>query len=557
MFKRRVNKTFYFIFSILLISNALLTTSTFASGYSELPGYATEEIPVNKSIEHAKYIKILCSDKNGIYVYAFDSYGDYMRNIFIDYAGNVYDNLELFGIESVTDPDSVSEYVEVFNDGVARVKWGDYYGYIDENYNWIIPPVYSTASDFDNGYCVVQYGQDAEYLMNKDGEILVEADYFIHNSSESAAFEYGYSSVFSNGYAAYVKNNEVYYLDKDLNSIKAEISRPYERFGKTEMFFDGGTLVEWRYTTNAESYNYYYNIIGHDGKVKYTYEMTVPGTVALGEHFVNVLSDGNVLFASPNFNSGEPNVGNLSSKFILVSSDGQVIFKTKELEYFGYYGNFYNFQSIDNYIVRNCFVSGIQYYDFNFEQVCDIKRSKEDYVVIGNNEVIYNDSIVAELDGALEEDSDIIEIEKIILTYPEDSQIKRGVKTVDRSRIPNNYKEVVLVYIDNDRLTFDKQPILENDRTLVPMRAIFEALEAEVTWDNDTNTATAVKDGTTISITIDSDVMYKNGEAIQLDAPARLIDDGYTFVPLRAVSEALDCDVQWNEEQQRIDILSD
>ena len=51
--------------------------------------------------------------------------------------------------------------------------------------------------------------------------------------------------------------------------------------------------------------------------------------------------------------------------------------------------------------------------------------------------------------------------------------------------------------------------------------------------------------------------MYKNGEAIQLDAPARLIDDGYTFVPLRAVSEALDCDVQWNEEQQRIDILSD
>ncbi len=557
MFKRLVNKTLYFIFSILLISNALLTTSTFASEYSELPGYATEEIPVNKRIEHAKYIKILCSDKNGIYAYAFDPYGDYMRNIFIDYAGNVYDNLELFGIESVTDPDSVSEYVEVFNDGVARVKWGDYYGYIDENYNWIIPPVYSTASDFDNGYCVVQYGQDAEYLMNKDGEILVEADYFIHNSSESAAFEHGYSSVFSNGYAAYVKNNEVYYLDKDLNSIKAEISRPYERFGKTEMFFDGGTLVEWRYTTNAESYNYYYNIIGHDGKVKYTYEMTVPGTVALGEHFVNVLSDGNVLFASPNFNSGEPNVGNLSSKFILVSSDGQVIFETKELEYFGYYGNFYNFQSIDNYIVRNCFVSGIQYYDFNFEQVCDIKRSKEDYVVIGNNEVIYNDSIVAELDGALEEDSDIIEIEKIILTYPEDSQIKRGVKTVDRSRIPNNYKEVVLVYIDNDRLTFDKQPILENDRTLVPMRAIFEALEAEVTWDNDTNTATAVKDGTTISITIDSDVMYKNGKAIQLDAPARLIDDGYTFVPLRAVSEALDCDVQWNEEQQRIDILSD
>ena len=114
----------------------------------------------------------------------------------------------------------------------------------------------------------------------------------------------------------------------------------------------------------------------------------------------------------------------------------------------------------------------------------------------------------------------------------------------------------ITVYLNNEKLTFEKYPITENDRTLVPMRTIFEVLEAEVAWDNDTNTATAIKDGATISITIDSDVMYKNGEAVQLDAPARLIDDGYTFVPLRAVSEALDCDVQWNEDLQRVDITT-
>ena len=127
--------------------------------------------------------------------------------------------------------------------------------------------------------------------------------------------------------------------------------------------------------------------------------------------------------------------------------------------------------------------------------------------------------------------------------------IDTNSKIVEVLKIPK-------VYIDGNELTFEKHPITENDRTLVPMRAIFEALEAEVTWDNDTNTATAVKDGTTVSITIDSDVMYKNGEAIQLDAPARLIDDGYTFVPLRAVSETLDCDVQWNEDLQRVDIAT-
>ena len=127
--------------------------------------------------------------------------------------------------------------------------------------------------------------------------------------------------------------------------------------------------------------------------------------------------------------------------------------------------------------------------------------------------------------------------------------IDTNSKIVEVLKIPK-------VYIDGNELTFEKHPITENDRTLVPMRAIFEALEADVTWNNDTNTATAVKDGITISITIDSDVMYKNGEAIQLDAPARLIDDGYTFVPLRAVSEAFDCDVQWNEDLQRVDITT-
>ena len=158
------------------------------------------------------------------------------------------------------------------------------------------------------------------------------------------------------------------------------------------------------------------------------------------------------------------------------------------------------------------------------------------------------------LDGYKEIDGDIYArvyfIESMLEYEGYYLNIDANAKIVEVLKIPK-------VYIDGNELAFEKHPITENDRTLVPMRAIFEALEAEVTWNNDTNTAIAVKDGTTISITIDSDVMYKNGEAIQLDAPARLIDDGYTFVPLRAVSEALDCDVQWNEELKRVDITSD
>ena len=99
-------------------------------------------------------------------------------------------------------------------------------------------------------------------------------------------------------------------------------------------------------------------------------------------------------------------------------------------------------------------------------------------------------------------------------------------------------------------------PITEKDRTLVPMRAIFEALGAEVEWENETQTATATKDGITVSVTIDSNRMLKNGEEIELDVPARLVEDSRTLVPLRAISEAFGCQVEWDEELQRVDIYT-
>ena len=59
-----------------------------------------------------------------------------------------------------------------------------------------------------------------------------------------------------------------------------------------------------------------------------------------------------------------------------------------------------------------------------------------------------------------------------------------------------------------------------------------------------------------MSVTIDSNKMQKNAEEIELDVPARLVEDSRTLVPLRAISEAFGCQVEWNEELQRVDIYS-
>lgn len=105
---------------------------------------------------------------------------------------------------------------------------------------------------------------------------------------------------------------------------------------------------------------------------------------------------------------------------------------------------------------------------------------------------------------------------------------------------------VITVTLDGNPITFDVPPQLIEGRTMVPLRMIFEALGAEVSWDDATQTASGVKGDTTVKITINEKVLYKNGQAITLDVPAQLINDR-TLVPVRAISESFEVKVDWDD----------
>ncbi|MDD4239462.1 MAG: copper amine oxidase N-terminal domain-containing protein [Desulfotomaculaceae bacterium] len=114
--------------------------------------------------------------------------------------------------------------------------------------------------------------------------------------------------------------------------------------------------------------------------------------------------------------------------------------------------------------------------------------------------------------------------------------------------------DVITVNLDGQALTFDVQPIIVNDRTLVPLRAIFEALGTEVQWYEETQTVKAIKADTEVTLVIDGEA-YINGELATLDVPARIVNDR-TLVPLRFVSEAMDCQVDWIDTTQTVLINS-
>ena len=101
------------------------------------------------------------------------------------------------------------------------------------------------------------------------------------------------------------------------------------------------------------------------------------------------------------------------------------------------------------------------------------------------------------------------------------------------------------VILNGMELQFDTEPIIQNDRTLVPLRGIMEALQYTVEWDGQTRQVTATKDWFTVVLTIDSTTAYVNGTYTMLDV-APCIRDSRTLVPLRFISEAINMDVAWN-----------
>jgi S1-C subfamily serine protease len=115
----------------------------------------------------------------------------------------------------------------------------------------------------------------------------------------------------------------------------------------------------------------------------------------------------------------------------------------------------------------------------------------------------------------------------------------------------NNIK----IILDGQSIEFseNQEPRIENGSTLIPMRIIFEMLQANVVWDNNTRSVTSTKDGVEVILQENKNTMIKNGKESIMPAETKIIN-GFMFVPLRAVSEAFNAIVLWNGETETVSI---
>lgn len=110
----------------------------------------------------------------------------------------------------------------------------------------------------------------------------------------------------------------------------------------------------------------------------------------------------------------------------------------------------------------------------------------------------------------------------------------------------------ITVLIDGAELSVPVAPVIVNSRTMLPMRAIFEALGAKVSWAGGDQLIFATRGSSLLVLQIGTPFMSvqtvssNENISVPLDAAPYLHDGGHTMVPVRAIAEALKANVEWD-----------
>jgi len=113
----------------------------------------------------------------------------------------------------------------------------------------------------------------------------------------------------------------------------------------------------------------------------------------------------------------------------------------------------------------------------------------------------------------------------------------------------------VTLKLNGKVLNPDVPAVILDDRTLVPVRIITESTGADVVWDPQEYEVYINTGAKQVKLKIDSDQMEIDGEKITLEVPAKIINDR-TMVPVRAVTEALGLDVGWDAATYTVSLTS-
>ena len=112
------------------------------------------------------------------------------------------------------------------------------------------------------------------------------------------------------------------------------------------------------------------------------------------------------------------------------------------------------------------------------------------------------------------------------------------------------------VHVNNQPITMDVPPVIVEGRTLVPIAAISQALNGEVSWSPETKTVTIVRGMSTIMLQLQNQNAVLNGQSVLLEVPAQAIE-GRTMIPVGFIAQAFGENVEWDAATRTVLINSE
>ena len=116
-----------------------------------------------------------------------------------------------------------------------------------------------------------------------------------------------------------------------------------------------------------------------------------------------------------------------------------------------------------------------------------------------------------------------------------------------------SYDLPVDIQVNDDYIKCVKKPFLENGSTYIPLRAFSEAVGAQIEWNEETQTATMIKDGHRFEFCSDNDCCFIDGEKCDLSSINR---EFLTFIPVRIISETLGYGVECDDDYITVKITA-
>lgn len=113
----------------------------------------------------------------------------------------------------------------------------------------------------------------------------------------------------------------------------------------------------------------------------------------------------------------------------------------------------------------------------------------------------------------------------------------------------------VVLKVDGKSVASDVSPVIIKERTLIPLRAVFESMGAQVTWNESDRIAEVAMGPSAVQLDIDGQAAFVNGNQAAMDVPALIINDR-TMIPLRFVGESLNCGIGWDDLTRTVTIQS-